>query len=273
MNNIKELIEVTTPYFALKNVCVNDDIVEAEMQQELFDKQQVDGMTLAEAGRHMAILGSLAAASLNPIKEKHYYLASHAVLERVHEKPCHDKRYTAHMRATSFNKKNATASGSLYDEEGKLFYTAVVNYSVLTINLFDRFFSNFKVDGFNANGVSPYGDVVEFQDVLLEEKRSVAILGKVDKKWCVGHFDNYPALPVAQISQGLMNLAARHNASKSNDVQPFCVKKVIMHATSFIFADEYIQFMSEYNEENECYDTVAATERKPNAVSLKCFLF
>ncbi|MCU4157464.1 hypothetical protein J1N10_15915 [Carboxylicivirga sp. A043] len=273
MKDLNQLIEVTYPYNSLKDIRTQGTTVTASFEQELFDASQVEGITLAEAGRHIAILGSLAVANINPVKNKHFYLASKATLKRVHSRPCTSTSYRGIMNAIDFNKKCGMAEGAIHDSEGKILYTAEVQYSVLTVQLFERFFRKYKSTEFRANGFSPYGDVVKLYDMNLCVETSSASLGEVKPEWCVGHFDEYPALPVAQISQGLMNLAAAQNRLIKNKDNQFCIKEVNMDAESFIFAGQNLSFKSEYDTNNDYFKTKAYTEEVADAVSLDCWMY
>lgn len=273
MKDLNQLIEVTYPYNSLKDIHTEDRTVTATFEQELFDNSQIAGITLAEAGRHIAILGSLAVANINPVKDKHFYLASKATLRRVHDRPCEDVLYKGVMTAKEFNRKNGLAEGAIYDQQGEVLYTATVQYSVLTVQLFERFFAKYKSATFKSEGFSPYGDVVNLYDMNLCVDSSSASLGEVKPEWCLGHFDHYPALPVAQISQGLMNLAAAQNKLISNKDKKYCIKEVNMDAESFIFAGQKLSFSSDYNNAQNCFDTKAYTEEVQDAVSLKCWIY
>ena len=273
MKDLNQLIEVTYPYNSLKDIQTEDTTVTATFEQELFDNSQIAGVTLAEAGRHIAILGSLAVANINPVKNKHFYLASKATLIRVHDLPCHDTSYKGVMTAIDFNKKNGVAEGAIYDQKGDVLYTAIVQYSVLTVQLFERFFKKYKSSTFKSEGFSPYGDVVNLYDMNLCVDSSSASLGEVKQEWCLGHFDHYPALPVAQISQGLMNLAAAQNKLIKNKDKQYCIKEVNMDADSFIFAGEKLSFSSDYDTTRDCFKTKASTEETKGAVSLKCWIY
>ncbi|WP_430811317.1 MULTISPECIES: hypothetical protein [unclassified Carboxylicivirga] len=273
MKNLNQLIEVTYPYNSLKDIQTENNSVSAIFDQELFDSSQIAGITLAEAGRHIAILGSLAVANINPVKNKHFYLASKAVIKRVHNRPCLSKTYKGEMNALEFTKKHGLAEGAIYDQDGEVLYTAQVEYSVLTVQLFERFFRKYRSAEFRSEGFSPYGDVVTLYDMNLCVDTSFATLGEVRPEWCLGHFDHYPALPVAQISQGLMNLAANQNQLVKNMKDPFCIKEVKMNAESFIFAGQELSFKSEYDTNQDFYKTKAFTEENSDAVSLDCWLY
>src|SRR5918995_197603 len=76
-------IEVCPPYFALTDVRRTDDggvSAQVRICQSLGD--EIGPVSAAETGRHLAILGSVAAAFANPSAKRHFYLAFDAELRR-----------------------------------------------------------------------------------------------------------------------------------------------------------------------------------------------
>lgn len=84
-------IDVTPPYFALQNLsllspsssgypAVNDTF----RREQNLPPQHTNSFCSSELARHLAILGSIAAAYSNPVKTKHYYLALDALADFVH---------------------------------------------------------------------------------------------------------------------------------------------------------------------------------------------
>src|SRR5688572_30011137 len=81
--DVHSLICVRPPYFAPEDVRANSTGVEAKGRVQQDPGRGPGPISGAEAGRHLAILGSCALARVNPQVERHYYLASAAELERL----------------------------------------------------------------------------------------------------------------------------------------------------------------------------------------------
>ncbi|TAJ12659.1 hypothetical protein DMA11_11695 [Marinilabiliaceae bacterium JC017] len=277
-DQLLKIIEVTEPYFALRDVKADNEVVTALVSQELDSKDETRGMSLAEAGRHLAILGSLAVANVNPKKEKHYYLASKATLERKDDNAYDDKEYKGKMTTLSFNRKKAIAQGHLSTLDGKIVYTIIVEYSVLTASLFERMFRLHKQETPKDLFNNPYTQGIDIYDLTTSSTYCSGSLGAIDKKVCVGHFDNYPALPVARISQALVSLAGyNYNANRGKVNETYCVKKVVMDAVSFVFADEVLNIDSTLitsdSATSDYYDTNGVIGKDKHAVNLKCWFY
>lgn len=272
--SLVELIEVTEPYLALKNIKIDNQSVTASVTKELIDINETEGLTLAEAGRHIAILGSLATAHINPIKSKHYYLASAATIDRITDRAIKDINYHLRMEVVQFNRKKAIAKGYLSTTTGEIIYKGTITYSILPCELFERMFKNCKQETNKEFLPNPYIKSVELFTMKLDKNRSSATLGDIDEDNCLGHFDNYPALPVAQISQSLMTLAGKHHQLR-NEIHDtrYCVKRVEMKAERFVFAGETLDIDSTYIEQDGSYDTFAFTNGNERAVNLKCWFY
>ena len=103
------------------------------------------GPIYAEAGRHLAILGSCAAAMNNPTRARHYYLAREAYLERSTAPVAPQALLTCNAEADFTDKRTAHANCSLFVRDEKLF-TLDVSYSVLSEALFTRFYGKHGSD-------------------------------------------------------------------------------------------------------------------------------
>ncbi len=245
---LKSLIEVTEPYYALENLSLeNDEILKASIKKQLACKHEVKGMSYSEAGRHLAILGSLALANSNPLKEKHYYLANKAYVERVYQEAYDEVDHIGYMKTVSFNRKNAIAEGHLTTTTGEIIYKIKVEYSVLTASLFERMFKKHKQETNKPVGFNPYKDSIPLYDIVKSKEQCSASMGLIKKEVCVGHFDDYPALPVARIAQILTAMASIQNNIIEEILKPIKIKRVILYANSFLFAGETMNLKSTYD--------------------------
>lgn len=246
-NELTQLIEVTKPYYAFQGIAEDNNTLRGIVCKEFEGTYELDGMSYSEAGRHLAILGSLAIAKTNPIKKKHYYLANKANVKRVYRTPYSDVLHIGEMSTKSFNKRNAVAEGCIKTADGKVIYEIEVEYSVLTEVLFNRMFSQHKQNTDSKPNYNPYRNSIHFKDTVKTDTICSASLGKVESNDCVGHFDNYPALPVARIAQALINIASVHMNFCAQETKPISITHVLLEAKSFAFAGETMHLKS-------CYD-------------------
>ncbi len=275
---LKDLIKVKSPYFALKNLHFEYGELTADIPLEQTSHLEPFGMSTAEVGRHLAILGSLALANINPIKEPHYYLASDAILERCHARPGGSGVYSGKITSCNLEKRRGEAQALIYSPSGELFYNVEVKYTVLTEEVFNRMFKNNKLETKNLGYYNPYRFEGTLHGLQLAPKKSTASMGVVLKKHCIGHFDNFPAMPVARLGGTMAELAGLHlNNILNNHDQEYCMKRTEIHAKSFIFAGKKINLESVLVEDNNsthmCTHTFAHTNDTNNAAELKLWYY
>jgi hypothetical protein len=137
--DLQSLIAVTEPYFALSNTKITPKgFLTANFQVELKKHNEIPNISLSEAGRHLAILGSLALANSNTRKERHYYLATEAVFERVHALPVFSDTYKGIVKTYSIDKKGGEVIGQVLTENDEIIYEAVIRYVIIHERIFER---------------------------------------------------------------------------------------------------------------------------------------
>ncbi len=238
-NELTKLIEVTPPYFALKNIIIDKEgYITAGFQIEMTEHEEIPCISLSEVGRHIAILGSLAMAQENPVKEKHYYLACDAWFDRLHSLPIESKNCRIRAKVTDINRKGGTIHGQLFTEDGTLTYNSEVKYTTINYKIFERKFRSKFIKDNPKNKENPYTQktLINFKNKTKET--CTATIDAIEPKDCLGHFDNYPAMPVARISGAMFEASGIHYNLLRNSNEKYCIKRVEMHADSFIFAGE-----------------------------------
>src|SRR5690606_18775847 len=202
-----QLIDVHTPYYALQDVHVlKDNIVAAKVITESPLGFEQSPITMAEACRHLAILGSVACATINPNQSKHYYLAHKGTYKRVsNEKFAIGKPLTVLAECISFDKRLAKAKACLIDEENKLICGIDVSFHVIPQAMFNRLFAHTYRDCLPTLA-NPYTRKNTLHDLKLYDTGATASLGEVQEHYCSGHFPNHPALPVAVLMGVLHDL-------------------------------------------------------------------
>jgi hypothetical protein len=186
---------VTPPYYALGDLTSPaPGLASATVPVQSPTGRQATLINLAEAGRHLAILGLCAAASTNPRTAQHYYLAHRGVgrmyppvgtLTTLHG--------TASARMTLRNR--AAAETELHDDDGNLVARLDLEYLVLSVPVFRRLMG-LAASPDAAGPDNPYSAPAPLTDVAADARRATAKLAVV-AGMCRGHFGGYPALPVS----------------------------------------------------------------------------
>ncbi|MFI9489792.1 hypothetical protein ACIG47_25610 [Promicromonospora sp. NPDC052451] len=191
---------VTPPYYALGDlVSPAPGLAGATVPVQSPTGRQAPVINIAEAGRHLAILGLCAAATTNPAPGKHYYLA-HRGVGRMYPPtgsppgrgggPLHG---TASARMSGRNR--AVAETELHDADGTLVARLDMEYLVLSVPVFRRLMGPATAP--DATGpAQPYAAPAPLTDVSADDRSATARM-TVNPSLCQGHFAGHPALPVS----------------------------------------------------------------------------
>jgi hypothetical protein len=143
MSDLFSRIGIGPPYFALQEIIATPrGTLTATAQAEYPRETERDPITAAEAGRHLAILGSSAISLKRDSTTRHFYLARKAKLTRVADilsLPSFTE-FNLEACATKIEKRTATAFGKLLNPTGELLYELTVKYQILNEKLFYRMF-------------------------------------------------------------------------------------------------------------------------------------
>lgn len=82
----------------------------------------------------------------------------------------------------------------------------VVNYHIVNSTAFERIYKQYRKESINYNIESPYHTREQLQNIQLSHGQLRATL-EVKAELCAGHFDYYPAMPVARLMQNLIGAA------------------------------------------------------------------
>lgn len=255
---------VRDPYFALSEVRVaGEGKLTARVPVEQETGGEASPINAAEVGRHLAILGSCAAAQVNPKEGQHYYLARRARLERLHAGPL--PRATGLLlgtaRAEFREKRTATAHTRLTDERGQALFSLEVDYNVLSAAAFLRLFQGARQDmrrepraergprntsaEFAALRMNPHREPPPLHGYVRDGECLKATLGPVSAELCKGHFALHPVLPVAVVMSGLSGLAGSLlRELVGNPSARYLVKHGEVRADSLAYAGESVTFGS-----------------------------
>jgi hypothetical protein len=246
--DLRALICVREPYFALRGLIVAEAEVQANIAVEQPVGRERGVIAAAEAGRHLAILGACALARVNPVRERHYYLATNAVLS------CVDPMGTAGIkplvgRATAFfeSKRKGRAHCVLLSWNGGQLFDLEVGYAVLTESVFERLFAGARLDSAHVSERNPHARPLPLTGLAVRDRSASFLLPCLDANMCTGHFEGYPLLPVAIVMRTLSDLAGAllQYISGSSDVT-YVVQRAEVEAHNFAKPSEALLFEAEY---------------------------
>ena len=173
-------------------------------------------MPAAELGRHAAIVGLSAAAAQQGDDRRRYYLARRAECRYVANDAPHGAPVRFQGRILELDKRSARAAVDA-TANGAPLASFGVDYTVLTDSAFERLF---RIRGkATPSAPSPYGSLLTTSWHGTTEMAE-QVVESLPVGACVGHFDGYPALPVAVLMGQLSYLADGYN------IKPVLVMKI-----------------------------------------------
>lgn len=225
-------IEVRPPYFALSGLRLAGLELRATASAESPPYDEQGPMPAAELGRHAAIVGLSAAALQQRDDDRRYYLARSAECRYAANTAPYGTPVRFTGRVVELDKRTARASVEAVAAGGPL-ASFDLRYTVLTSSAFERLF---KVRARpTPQGRSPYGSLLTTAwqgDADAAEQ----FIDALPAEACVGHFDGYPALPVAVLMGQLSYLAGRLHGD------PFRVVRGEVEASDLVWAGERASF-------------------------------
>ncbi|MEV4745797.1 hypothetical protein AB0K21_05420 [Streptosporangium sp. NPDC049248] len=253
---------VRDPYFALKDVTViGQGEVAAGVPVQQDPDMEAGCIGIAEAGRHLAILGSCAAAVVAPREGQHFYLATGARGQWLNPEP--QARASELLRGSAqaehTGERTAKAHTLLSSPDGTPLMRLDVDYDVLPAATFTRLFAKARVDMRREprldDGVrrapeewaelrqNPYGKPLALRDWHPDGECLSATLGPVTADMCKGHFALHPAMPVAVVAGGMTRVATALLRRLEGAPSARCVTKgVRLVAHSLAYAGQTVRF-------------------------------
>jgi len=223
---------VRPPYFALHDVRLEGLELHATAYAESPAPLEVGPMPAAELGRHAAIVGLSLAALSQADGARRYYLARRAECRYVPNPAPYGApvRFVGRLLALD---KRASKAAVVATAEGAPLASFEIDYTVLTASAFERLFRIRSRP--TPPAPSPYGRL------LATEWRETAdhgeqVVEEVPVGACVGHFDGYPALPVAVVMGQLSYLAGQLHG------EPYRVLRGEVEASDLVWAGERAVF-------------------------------
>ncbi|WP_240360828.1 hypothetical protein [Pyxidicoccus caerfyrddinensis] len=253
---------VRDPYYALKDVTVmGEGEVVARIPVQQDPDAEAGPISIAESGRHLAILGSCASALMSPKDGQHFYLACGARGQWL--RPEAMARSTELLwglaRAQFTGKRTATAQTLLSLEDGTPLFRLEVDYNVLSAAAFTRLFGEARVDmrreprrdesvqrtpeEWAKLRQNPYSKPLALRDWRPDGESLRATLGPVTPDMCKGHFALHPVMPVAIVASGMTRVATTLLRRLEGAPWARCLTKdVRLSADSLAFAGQTVTF-------------------------------
>lgn len=268
---IEDKICVRKPYYALQNLQVNNGFASAEVFIENLNSPESTLISISESGRHLAILGSCALAGVNEMDEMFYYLANKAyVLSNPSISILKEERQAtklfleAKVESLDLKRKKGSVKTKIKDANGIELFTADVDYIVMKKLLFQKINSESYTETINTE-INPYVKNTPLKSIELNDQICTAVIGEVLAEQCVGHFTNYPALPVAILSESIFELAGIHlrEILKDNKVK-YKANIGDLFADSLAFVGDFVSLKSTFvsQEDNLFSFSVRAINKK-----------
>ncbi len=295
---IKNKIDVSRPYYALQNEHVLKDKKTNEVKGVICDVipemphgREGGVLTLAEAGRHMAIAGSIASAMVQPKEGKFYYLALDAKMSRksftgiasasVADEDGYRTKLSPHKHASIFAKcvdmgaspksRHCSSEITLEISPDEDAWFLEVTYYMIPANTFRKMYGETDAETISRmkNSESPYttfhGLPNAVQIIYGNSRTDTSIschtnLPPPRPEDCLGHFEKTPALPIAYSNSFFCDLMAQAISELSGVPITFKVRdeKAEDNNIAFIISKgvqikaEELVFANSYGQRVEC---------------------
>lgn len=252
-DDLKSYLTVKPPYYAFNRVYADEQ--GDGVCGDFIPEQPVDGeysaISVAEAGRHVAILGTLLGESLSPGNGANYYLALEADVEGISEpiffSPSH-QTMTAQVRCRQNTANRLTIDGLLI-YKNKTLLRFVISYVRLNDVQFRYLYRDAAMPTENATTgsvPSPWRHPVPL--LMLPELQNEKLSAKInshDPQLCAGHFDNYPMWPIAIIMSAATQLITTLLRKTYYPQLQYQIISVNMRAKKLLSVSEAIVFHAE----------------------------
>lgn len=194
-----ERICVQPPYFAFESVEEDSGWVTGEVVPAQVPKSEPHVLDVAEAGRHVAILGSCAARlAYEETNGRVYYpVRASRLLEWSNRRL--PKRVVARARCLSYDQKTSSAvcETEMHSRSGELICRFEVIYHVISERDFVELFASRRISTDESSGNDPYTTYKTVSSERVETGCFVGVEQWVNPAECLGHFVNFPAYPVS----------------------------------------------------------------------------
>ncbi len=254
-----ERILVHPPYFALSEMEVDGELVLARATPDEVEGAECGPVTSAEAGRHLAILGSCAASIHDNARPgRHVYPVKRAVLRMNTELPADltlEDATRLSARCLSYSPTVARSRGYMSTNNGQLLATLDCDYHVIEEAHFRRIMSaHARPTGEHVVEGSPYESLVVPSDGFVAGAQYILEF-EVTPDMCLGHFPGVPTLPVSIMGRFVMQAVERAIGGRPEPR----VSEAIIDTYRFIHCGETVRFVASAMGERYRCDVMAGS--------------
>lgn len=230
---------VRPPYFALRDGVREGRFLHASAVAESPPFLERGPMPAAEVGRHAAIAGLLHAALEQRDDARRYYLARQATCVYAPNAAPYGAPVSLRTEVVDLDRRAAHVVVEAHTDAGSLAQVEL-RYAILTEPAFERLFRNRGQA--NPTSPSPFGQLLSegyehHGDVVCQTIDSIPVAA------CTGHFDGFPAMPVAVLMGQLAFLAGRLFDDDRGAPSPFRVTRGEIAADDLVWAGESARFV------------------------------
>lgn len=256
---VLERICVRRPYFALEELRLENGVLTAAASADSPSTREAGPMQAGEISRHAAIAGLCAAAMNQSDRERRYYLAREARYQGFENAAPYGARVAFQAELLEFSKREVLARIVASTHDAPL-AALEVRYTVLTEAAFERLFKTRRQPTPVARemGALPPGRVEGVGSVRVRH------IERVPAEVCAGHFEHYPALPVAVLMGQLVGLAGGASEAGSS----YRVARGTVEAWDLCWAGERVRLGVEPAADavgEEVLECTAQAEERPAA--------
>ena len=232
-------IAVQPPYFSFRRLYITSDSSHSEIYGEFEPEQplgaEIGLLCAAEIGRHLAILGSCAAALTHD--NRIYYLATQAKYKLLHPTTGDQssRMLCARARVLERGRNTLRAEGEILTNNIP-FAHLDVRYQVLSQELFERLFQCSDYSEKLSVTTSPYTQPLSLEYDVVNNGVLTAHSNGLLPIQCAGHFPKYPAWPVALMAYGIGQVSSHLIDAILQKPVKYIVKEVDIAAFRLISA-------------------------------------
>lgn len=249
MAQICRRIAVERPYFAFNELLVGGrGEILGDVQREHPLGYEYSPLSAAEIGRHLAILGSCAAAATSD-DTRLYYLATYAEYQRIGlARPglAENAQFRGTARIAERTARTLSAKMTVQVGDSAPFVSLFVQYRILSEALFRRLFAHLAVPDDHACIESPYAHPIPLSWSEPNGSAIVARNGGLSPRSCAGHFRDYPAWPVAIIVSCMLRTVEKLLHHILQSPVPWCMDSCTVEAFELIAAGTPVVFSTMY---------------------------
>lgn len=240
---------VREPYFDLDNVQHNDQTSQLSATARFTEIGEFESLpfALAEAARHMAILGSCAVRFdtggegriYYPVKEARLLYVNDSV-QQVDTERCRILANTDHIDTSG---STARARASVIDENNEVLCEMEVSYHVIPEPEFNHIFAehfSYTDRNIDPDAYLEWENLSEKPFARESENLWTMNMGEIRPEQCQGHFVDYPAYPVSIMLRHANDFVGR--ILNQEDSSEFRVVSGVAQAERLIFAGETAEF-------------------------------